>query len=128
MIYDDSMHSESSMPAEPHPAYTPEQLAAIQSLDEPSTTTPKPALSKIIALPTIAAGVLVACAIYKFLNPTLAWIITFFPGIVAVIYVSGRSLSGCPLTNPINRIVGLFLCVMLVASGLWRLIPLIFKH
>jgi DNA-binding response OmpR family regulator len=82
MIYDDSMHSESSMPAEPHPAYTPEQLAAIQSLDEPSTTTPKPALSKTIALPTIAAGVLVACAIYKFLNPTLAWIITFFPGIV----------------------------------------------
>jgi len=126
MIYDDSMNSESSnLGEQPDVQYTPEQLAAIRSLDEPSTTTSRPVISKTTGLATLAAGVLVACAICKFLNPTLAWAITCIPGGVTVIYVSRRIIFGRPLTNKKSWIVYVFLCGMLLGSGLWGLRHLI---
>jgi hypothetical protein len=113
---------------QPDVQYTPEQLAAIRSLDASSTTASKPAISKPILLTTIAAGVFVSCLIYKFINPELAWSITSAPGFLAVVYVNIRSLLGRPLTNKRSWIVYAFLMGMLLASSLWRLISLIFNH
>jgi hypothetical protein len=122
MIYDDSMNSESSnLGEQPDAPYTPEQLAAIRSLDEPSTTTSRRAISKSAEFAAMATGALVACAICIFFNPALAWAITCIPGGVAIIYVGRRIIFGRPLTNTRSSILYMFLIGMLLAGSLWRL-------
>ncbi len=122
MIYDDSMNNEgSNLGEQPDVQYTPEQLAAIRSLDEPCTTAHDPVISKSSGFAALATGALVACSICKFFNPTLALAITYIPGGVAVIYVGRRIILGRPLTNKKSWILYVFLCGMLLASGLWWL-------
>jgi hypothetical protein len=121
MIYDDSMNNDgSNLGEQPDAQYTPEQLAAIRSLDEPPTTTPRPVIS-MSARFAMATGAIVACAFCKFLHPALVQIITVFPGGLAAIYVGRRTVLGRPLTNKRSLILYAFLLGMLLTSSLWRL-------
>jgi hypothetical protein len=124
MFYDESMNSECSMQGEqPNAQYTPEQLAAIRALDEPSTTTSRRAISKSAEFAAMATGALVVCAFCKFLHPALMPMLTItaFPGGLAAIYVGRRIIFGRPLKNKRSLILYAFLLGMLVASGLWGL-------
>jgi hypothetical protein len=124
MIYDDSMNNDgSNLGEQPDAQYPPEQLAAIRSLDEPPTTTPRRAISKSAEFAAMATGALVACAFCKFLHPALMPMLTItaFPGGLAAIYVGRRIILGRPLKNKRSLILYAFLLGMLLASSLWGL-------
>jgi 4-hydroxybenzoate polyprenyltransferase len=107
--------------------FSSEQMAAIRSLDTPSVPTPRSPLSKAMVFTTTVVGLLIASAIWKLLNPDLAWLVTFPPGLIALLYVSRRGLLGKPLGK---RIAILFATVngVFLGSGLWYLALLGVKY
>jgi hypothetical protein len=122
------MNSASPQPGErSEPQYTPEQLAAINSLDASRATALAPAMSKPAIFAT-AAGILAACVIWKVLNPDVAWPITFVPGVIALIYVGRHSRLGRPPFSKRATMLCAFLNGGLLGAGVWELARLAFKH
>jgi hypothetical protein len=123
------MNSASPEPGSPQELqYTPEQLAGINSLDQPSPAAATPAIPEPAIFVAIATGILVACVIWKFLDPDLARPITFVPGVIAMIYVGRHSRLGrSPFSQRASTLFG-FLNGVLLGAGVWDLARLMFKH
>jgi hypothetical protein len=129
MHYDNSMNATTPRPGEPHePRHTTEQLYAIKSLDAPPPAATPLALSKSSVFATTVVGFLVASVFWRFIDPDLAWVITFVPGIIGAIYTGRHSSLGRPPFSKKGSIMFVFLNGVLLGAAVWSIAHIARKH